>query len=217
MGFSSLFQRQPDRASRPKRQAAPLDPASVEVLRARARRRFVGAAVLVIGAVVVLPLVLESEPRPLPSSVAIQMPARDVARDGAAPVSPERPATALPAAPAVETPAPLVKPEPSPAAKPSPKPAAEAPRAEPKPPAARKPESATRYVIQVGAYADSAKVKEARQRIEKLGLSSLQQDVETSSGRRTRVRLGPYATREEADRVAARLRAAGLSAALLAI
>lgn len=75
--------------------------------------------------------------------------------------------------------------------------------------------SARRYVVQVGSYAESRAVKEARQRIGRLGLDSHEQKVETSSGARTRVRLGPYASREEAARAASRLKAAGMSAAVL--
>ena len=82
--------------------------------------------------------------------------------------------------------------------------------------AAREAErSARRYVVQVGSYAESRAVKEARQRIGRLGLDSHEQKVETSSGARTRVRLGPYASREEAARAASRLKAAGMSAAVL--
>lgn len=227
MGLSSFFQRKSERTRRPRREAAPLDPSSVEDLRARVRRRFVGAAVLVVVAVVTLPMLLETEPRPLPSNVAINMPARE----GMPPVPHERPTMAVPApapalsgasaperpaAPVAVTPKPVVKPSEPARPKPAPE-AARAERVEPKPAAPRKPESTTRYVIQVGAYAEAATVKEARQRIEKLGLHSVQQDIDTSGGRRTRVRLGPYATREEADRVVARLRAAGLGAALLAL
>ena len=39
----------------------------------------------------------------------------------------------------------------------------------------------------------------------------------TVGGARTRVRLGPYATREEADKAAGRVKAAGLPASVLAL
>lgn len=70
-------------------------------------------------------------------------------------------------------------------------------------------------MVQVGAFAEAATVREARQRIEKLGLRATEQDVETAGGRRTRVRLGPFNTREEADRALAKLRAAGLPGAVV--
>ena len=58
-------------------------------------------------------------------------------------------------------------------------------------------------------------MRETRQRVEGLGLKSFEQHVETSSGRRTRVRLGPFSTKEEAARAASKLKAAGVSAAVL--
>ncbi|HSN33082.1 MAG TPA: SPOR domain-containing protein, partial [Ideonella sp.] len=74
-----------------------------------------------------------------------------------------------------------------------------------------------RYVVQVGAFAESAKAREARQRVEKLGLKTYTQVVETPAGSRIRVRVGPFGTREEADRAAGKLRSAGLPAALLTL
>ena len=50
---------------------------SVDDLRRRARRRLVGAVVLVLAAAVVLPLFLESDPKPLGSDVQIQIPSAE--------------------------------------------------------------------------------------------------------------------------------------------
>src|SRR5512136_2866279 len=52
------------------------DPA-VDELRRRARRRLVGAIVLALAAAVLLPLLLESEPKPLGDDVSIQIPPID--------------------------------------------------------------------------------------------------------------------------------------------
>jgi DedD protein len=52
------------------------DPA-VEELRRRARRRLVGAIVLALAAAVILPLLLESDPKPLGDDVSIQIPPID--------------------------------------------------------------------------------------------------------------------------------------------
>ncbi len=49
------------------------DPA--RVLRVRARRRLIGAAALLLAAVIVLPMVLDPAPRPVPEHVAIDLPA----------------------------------------------------------------------------------------------------------------------------------------------
>lgn len=73
-----------------------------------------------------------------------------------------------------------------------------------------------RYVIQAGSFADASAARDLRQRIDKLGLKAQEQRVETASGAtRTRVRLGPFGSKEEAMRAAARLKAAGLNAAVL--
>jgi DedD protein len=68
----------------------------------------------------------------------------------------------------------------------------------------------------VGAFSDPVALRDARARVEKLGLRTFTQDVETPAGRRTRVRVGPFATREQADAAAVRLKAAGLPAYILA-
>src|SRR5271156_6841538 len=50
---------------------------AVDELRRRARRRLVGAVVLALAAAVLLPLLLESEPKPLGDDVSIQIPPVD--------------------------------------------------------------------------------------------------------------------------------------------
>jgi DedD protein len=89
-----------------------LDPA-VDELRRRARRRLIGAIVLALAAAVLLPLLLESEPKPLGDDVSIQIPPIDSGKfinplsPGAAPdpkVRSDGGAVSVPA-PAVETPA----------------------------------------------------------------------------------------------------------------
>jgi DedD protein len=73
-----------------------------------------------------------------------------------------------------------------------------------------------RYVIQAGSFADAQSARDLGRRIGKLGLDSHEQRVETAAGSaRTRVRLGPFNSKAEALRAAARLKAAGLNAAVL--
>jgi len=138
-----------------------------------------------------------------------------------------------PAAKAPEPKAPaqaVVKTEPKPQAQPvvktEPKPQAQpVVKTEPKPQAqpASKPEAkpvaeaAGRFVVQVGAFADTAVAREARAKVEKLGLHTYTQSVDTDNGKRIRVRLGPFVTRDEADKAAAKVKAAGLPAAVLTL
>ncbi|MFY9509713.1 MAG: SPOR domain-containing protein, partial [Rubrivivax sp.] len=86
-----------------------------------------------------------------------------------------------------------------------------------KPAAAAAAAKEGRFVVQVGAYTDATALREARQKVEKLGLKTYTQVVETDAGKRTRVRVGPFATREEADGAGARLKAAGLPVAILTL
>jgi DedD protein len=74
-----------------------------------------------------------------------------------------------------------------------------------------------RFIVQVGAYADSKSAQEARMRLERMGLKTYVQAVETKDGKRIRVRVGPYASREEADKVAGKVRDSGLSTAVLSL
>jgi DedD protein len=77
--------------------------------------------------------------------------------------------------------------------------------------------SASRFVVQAGAYSDATKLREARAKIERLGLKTYTQVIEADGSSRTRVRVGPYATRAEAEAVAAKIKRAGLAAATLAL
>ena len=74
-----------------------------------------------------------------------------------------------------------------------------------------------RFVVQVGAFADGAAARETRLKVEKLGLKTYTQVAETPTGSRIRVRVGPFATRVEADQARARARDAGLSAVVLTL
>lgn len=78
-------------------------------------------------------------------------------------------------------------------------------------------DAASRIVVQVGAYADADKLREVRSRVEKLGLKTYTQVVDNDGQRKTRVRVGPFATRPEADQIAAKLRDAGLPVAVLTL
>jgi DedD protein len=53
--------------------------------------------------------------------------------------------------------------------------------------------------------------------VEKLGLKTYTQVVETESGPRTRVRVGPFDSRDEADKAAARIKGTGLAANILSL
>lgn len=77
--------------------------------------------------------------------------------------------------------------------------------------------SAGRMVIQVGAFSDPAKVREVRSKLERAGVTTYTQVVERDGKSTTRIRVGPYETREEADKVAARIRKLDLPVSFLKI
>ena len=68
--------------------------------------------------------------------------------------------------------------------------------------------------MQVGAFADAGAAQEVRQKLERAGLKTYTQVVNTKDGRRTRVRVGPLDGRGEADKAAGRIKALGLPASV---
>jgi DedD protein len=244
--------------------AATPQPESVEALRRRARHRLIGAAVLVLLAVIGFPLLFDTQPRPIAVDIPIEIPDRakvkplpvppqshvqgavttpdSPARVAAAPADAASQGTAAPAAsgkpaaraqnrdagpvvdaPKSAAPAQQAKAETT-AAKPAPdtaKPvqAADGGRVQPvredKPGKAQ--EADGRFVVQVGAFADAGKARETRLRVEKAGLKTYTHVAETRDGRRIRVRVGPFATRAEADKAASRIKELDLPAAILTL
>jgi len=63
-----------------------------------------------------------------------------------------------------------------------------------------------RYVVQVGAFAEKDKARQAQQKLDRAGLKNYTNVAETKNGPRIRVRAGPFASRAEADRAAEKQR-----------
>jgi DedD protein len=74
-----------------------------------------------------------------------------------------------------------------------------------------------RMVVQVGAFADEDKAREVRQKLEKAGLKTYTQVAETKDGKRIRVRVGPFATKAEADKAASKIKTLDLPASILTL
>jgi DedD protein len=243
---------------------------SVEVMRKRAKHRLIGSAVLVLIGVVGFPLVFDTQPRPIPVDIPIEIPGKGTVKPLVVPA----PAAATPPTPApAATPKPpkkwrptpagaqgrnsfvksgsspgsvctsryqkrsktaarslKPKPEAKPVAKPEPKPAAK-PAAtgddarasallNGTPPPAAKPAAAEaegRFVVQVGAFSDVTKAREARLKLEKAGLKTYTQVAETKDGKRIRVRVGPFASKAEAEKAASKIKTLDLPAAILTL
>lgn len=216
---------------------------SVEVIRKRARHRLMGSVVLVLGAVVGLPLLFDSQPRPVAIDTPIVIPDRnqtsplsatvantktDASKEGSAQDQVNTAGQAGTAKSALTNSAgldpheevvtkdskaevkPDVKLEPKPELKAEAKPE---PKSENK--AEPKPGDPVRSVVQVGAYADLAKAKEARAKLESAGFKTYTQEIDTKDGKRIRVRVGPFATKEEADKTAEKIRKLNLQTSVL--
>ena len=249
MGLLSYFKRKSEAS------AAAIPPAEMDgvaAARTLARRRLIGATVLLGIGVVGFPLLFETQPRPIAIDIPIEIPRKDGAPALVLPPAVTAPAAA-PAAKVASVPAEIVErsadegrelaasaPALKPSAKSTPKPASAASLVPAKPlPSAPKPADdggraralldgetsassapsapSARVVVQVGAFADAAKLAEVRHKLEKLGLKTYTQVVEVEGSKRTRVRVGPFDNRAEADKAAARIRAAGLPAAILTL
>ncbi len=74
-----------------------------------------------------------------------------------------------------------------------------------------------RFVVQVGAFSDATRAKEARTKLERAGLKTYTQVVETKEGSRTRVRVGPFSDRSDADNAAQKIKTLDLPAAILTL
>jgi DedD protein len=194
-------------------------------LRRRARRRLIGAVVLVTAVVVILPMVLDSEPRPSGQPVSVQIPSPDsggfAPRLAPPPAAPQPTETAVPAQPAkpAEEPAkpaaatvappaqeasataaaPKQEPEPSPK-----------PKAKPKPKATAKTKGG-QYVVQVIALADAGKAQQMQQQIAGAGIKSYTEVVKTAKGDVTRVRAGPFGSRSAAEKAREQLKGLGMN------
>lgn len=201
---------------------------SVEALRRRARHRLIGASVLVVLAVVGFPLLFDTQPRPVSVDIAVDIPDRANSKPLAAvPASTKQVPLAagsglgpkeevVASAKSEATPdsrVPEAKFDAKVEAKPEPK-------AEPAPAkaaASDSKDSAPRFVVQVGAFSDEAKVRDVRLKLEKAGFKTYTHVAETKEGKRTRVRVGPFTSRDEADKAASKIKQLQLQPAVLTL
>ncbi len=114
---------------------------------------------------------------------------------------------------------PAAKPEAKPEAKPTPKPddAAKAKALLDGQSSAAASAVTGRFIVQVGAFADAAKARETRSKVERSGLKTYTQEVNTADGKRIRVRVGPFANKAEADKAASTIKGLDLPASILTL
>jgi len=215
-------------------------------LRRRARRRLIGAVTLVTVMVVALPMVLDGESRQSGQDIAINIPSPGSSGDFASTAVPAHvqpksapalphpqaekavqaqisaemqiPKDVAPPVPVAKTEEPVKAPaaaavEPAPAVKEL---APQSKHKDEKTSAATSKQESVPYVIQLGAFANQANAKERQAKLAALKIKFYTETLKTPSGDKLRVRAGPYATRQEAERVQTKLKAAGIQDGVVA-
>jgi DedD protein len=192
--------------------AAKASPEASEIRR-RGRQRLIGAIVLVMVLVVVVPMILDSEPRAPRSEPALAIPSKDSAPPLPPPPA-DKPATAV--APEPRTPA---APQPAPDAKvlSSTPPKVPAPAPDKAAPAKSAPPRLEGFAVQVGAFRDEARLASSREKLAAAGIVHYTERIEAQGGALTRLRAGPFPTREAAEAALARLKRASLEGKVVAL
>lgn len=221
-------------------------------LKKRARRRLVGAVVFASVVAVVLPMIMDHQPRQVVQDVEIRIPGQDekpfAPKFAVAPVekatsadddkpAPES-AAAVPSARIVESARdkaadkpvaekaheqspekPSAKPEKLPE-RPSEKPAAKTTDADAKraaallagqTPAEQQPAKSGEYVILIGAFASEENVRSLKAKLAEKNIRTYTEPLDTPAGKRTRVRAGPFPSREAAEKALEKMKQVGVS------
>jgi DedD protein len=190
-------------------------------LKKRARRRLVGAVALVLLIVVFLPMILDNEPRPLNQDIAITIPSIPKPESIQQNPAPAISTTPVPASPPriAGMPEPAVQPEPAPSVEakpdlPSTAPAKPEAKLVPKPaqkheimPGQAYADGEESFVVQLGAFSNAANARALQRKLQDNKFKAYTELVKSAGGERTRVRVGPYPTREAAEKARDRLKA----------
>ncbi len=186
-------------------------------LKRRARRRLVGAVAVVTFVVIILPLILDKEPGPAGPPLSVQIPNQESSGFKSGVVAPA-PAAPAASAPEKKTEAAPVKAEPpaagaaTPAAKAGPAAAKEEIKASSKADELRAKAvlNGQTWVVALDAFSEGKNVKQLRARLSAAGVKSYTEPVKTGKGKLTRVRAGPFASKEAAEKARLKLEAMGL-------
>ena len=184
-------------------------------IRSKGRRRLIGAIALVMLLVVFVPMVLDSEPKPAGKEPSAAIPPRDNAPPLPAP-SPAPKVAAAPPPAATVTPKPAEPVPPPPAKAPEskvvapPPPASKVPAPAPPAPATMAPAKLEGFAVQVGAFRDEEKLKQLREKLAGASVVHYTERLDSKAGPLTRLRAGPFATREEAEAALVKLKRAAV-------
>ena len=169
-------------------------------LKRRARRRLVGAIALVLFLVIVPPLVMDLEPKSINTTLQVEIPPQS-----SAPL----PLPNLPAKPVPEEstdPAKaLSEPGPSPATTES---DAKRVDAETKRAEAILNQEGT-YIVALATLSKKENVRQLQNKLTQIGIKSYTEPVKTATGDQTRVRAGPFSSKEAAEKARSKLQQMG--------
>jgi len=193
------------------------------LLKRRARRRLVGAIALVVLIVVVLPVVLDQQPRPVPQALTVQIPAQDGGPFKTRVLPPLQSSAATPQkSEATQAAKDLsnrgTQAEPEPASRPrAPRKenarTADKERAKTQVAEARRAQALLNdegFVVPLGAFTNPDNAKQVQDRAASAGIKSYTESVKGQQGEQTRVRAGPFASRDAAEKARDRLKSLGL-------
>lgn len=178
----------------------------------RARRRLVGAVALVLLMIILLPMILQDRTAKAPKQdVVVSIPSLDQRLES----EPVEPAPIQPVAPAAEVSPPEVaaeiKPVETPVTTNQPSPSvAVAPKAEPAK-AETKAAASGNYFVQIGVFSDPEKVKQMQEKLSAKGLKSLDELIDTAKGKKTRLRVGPFEAKKDAESAMEKIKSLGLT------
>jgi DedD protein len=224
---------------------------NVDELRRRARRRLIGAVVLALAAAVIVPMLLESDPKPLGEDVSVKIPPEDSGKfvnrlsDKGAKGTQGEPAAkgeqTKEQARAESASGAAASPESAPASSNVPAPKKSIAQAEQKmlgttgkpasasatAPAPAPPPAATNsapavidatkdvprdgFSVQLAAFSDDKGANSLANKLKKAAYPAYTEPLATSKGTLWRVRVGPYASHDEAAQVRDKLKGEGYS------
>ena len=154
-------------------------------LRKRARRRLVGAVALAVLAAIVLPMVFDDQVKPV-GNVEIQIPEMK----SAPPFQPPVPPVSISAPSAAASAPPPVRQEDKAQEKPAQKKIQQQEK-----PVQEEPAAGKGFVVQIGVFSNASNIRDIRKKLASIGIKTY---VE-AAGEKTRVRAGPYSSRNEAE------------------
>ena len=178
-------------------------------LRKRARRRLVGAITLVIAAVVILPMVLDSKPEPRSQEIDIRIPSEDSAGEFTPGVGPrieapliagsEESVTGVQQDQQKKSVSPIESAQSDHESIEKPVVAGKSPDSKAESGAAKVIALTDAFVVQLGAFSDPVKARQQQQSLIPKDIKAYTETLKTDKGEITRVRVGPFRTREEAE------------------